>query len=244
MSDAEAKQPEKVWGYLATIAWAIVAFLVGQFVALAALLLWRGGSMYALIDAQYDGALVTLFILVSNPVSIAILALAVRLAHADVAGYFGLSWPPPRDVVRGVVLIAILIAATDAALYLSGRALVTSFQLESYTSAVAEGWLPAMTFAAIVMAPAGEEVMFRGFLFRGFVRSERSLWPGIVVISLLWALLHIQYDWTGILQIFVVGLVLGWVRWSSGSVLLTFFLHALFNLEGTMETVLYVKFFS
>jgi uncharacterized protein len=244
MSDAQAKQPEKPLSYLATIAWAIVAFLAGQFVGLVVLMLWQGATMYALIDAQYDGRLVTLFIFVSNLVSIAVLTLAVRLARANVAGYFGLTWPPQRDLIRGIAIVVALIALTDGALYLSGRALVTPFQLESYTSAVTEGWLPAMAFAAIIMAPAGEEIMFRGFLFRGFVRSERSLWPGIIVISLLWAMLHIQYDWTGILQIFVFGLVLGWIRFTSGSVLLTFLLHALFNFEGTMETVLYVKFFA
>jgi membrane protease YdiL (CAAX protease family) len=46
------------------------------------------------------------------------------------------------------------------------------------------------------------------------------------------------------LQIFIIGLFLGWVRLTSGSVLLTFLLHALFNLEGTMETVLQIKFLS
>ena len=53
-----------------------------------------------------------------------------------------------------------------------------------------------------------------------------------------------QYDLIGMAQIFIVGLFLGWVRLTSGSVLLTFLLHALFNLEGTMETVLQIKFFS
>jgi uncharacterized protein len=244
MADVTNDRPGSSWGYLATIAWAVAAFMIGQFVALMVLLVWRRGGMYALIDAQYDGALVTIFILVSNPVTIAVLALAVRLARANLADYLGLIWPHRRDVVRGVALIIGLIVLSDGVLYLSGRAVVTPFQLQSYTTAATEGWLPAMAFAAIIVAPAGEEIMFRGFLFRGFVRSERSAWPGIVIISILWAVLHIQYDWTGILQIFVVGLVLGWVRWTSGSMLLTFFLHALFNLEGTMETVLAVKYFS
>jgi membrane protease YdiL (CAAX protease family) len=101
-----------------------------------------------------------------------------------------------------------------------------------------------MLFAAIIVAPAGEEIMVRGFLFHGLVRSERSAWPAIVVISVLWAALHVQYDWTGILQIFVIGLFLGWMRWRSGSTLLTFLLHTLFNLEGTFETVLQMRFFS
>jgi membrane protease YdiL (CAAX protease family) len=54
----------------------------------------------------------------------------------------------------------------------------------------------------------------------------------------------VQYDWVGVLQILVIGLFLGFMRWRSGSTLLTFFLHALFNLEGTMETVAQVHFFA
>jgi hypothetical protein len=146
--------------------------------------------------------------------------------------------------VIGLALLVALIALSDGFLYLSGRELVTPFQLQSYTTAAAEGWLPAMWVAAVIVAPAGEEIIFRGFLFRGFVTSPRSAWPAIVIISLLWAGLHIQYDWAGMLQIFIIGLFLGWVRLTSGSVLLTFLLHALFNLEGTMETVLLIKFFS
>ena len=72
---------------------------------------------------------------------------------------------------------------------------------------------------------------------RSWVRSPRSVWPAIIVISILWAVLHIQYDWTGVLQIFIIGLFLGWMRWRSGSLVLTFLLHALFNLEGTLETL-------
>jgi membrane protease YdiL (CAAX protease family) len=234
----------KTWGYWATCAWAVVAFLIGQFAALAVVVWWRSGRLNAVLDTPYDGVLVTLFILISNPITIAVLALAARLARANPADYLGLVWPPTRYVTTGIIWLVGLIALGDALLFVSGRALVTPFQLQSYITAAAEGWLPAMAFAAIIVAPAGEEILFRGFLFRGFVRSERSAWPAIVVISVLWAALHIQYDWAGMLQIFVIGLFLGFVRWRSGSTLLTFVLHALFNLEGTMETVLFVKFFS
>jgi hypothetical protein len=231
-------------GYWATIAWAVVAFLVGQFAALAIVVVWRGGQLNELVETPFDGELVTLFILISNPITVAVLWLAARLSKSNPAGYLGLRWAPPRDVVIGLILLVMLIALGDGLLYLSGRELVTPFQLQSYTTASAEGWLAAMWIAAVIVAPAGEEIIFRGFLFRGFVTSQRSAWPAIVVISVLWAVLHIQYDWAGMLQIFIIGLFLGWVRLTSGSVLLTFLLHALFNLEGTMETVLFIKFFS
>ncbi len=233
----------KIWGYWATLAWAALAFLVGQFVGFAVVLWLHPGAWDTILQTPFDGILVTLFIVISNPVTVGVLALAVWLRQASQIDYFALHWPRQNDVVIGIICLIGLIALSDALLYLSGRDLVTTFQLQSYTSAVAEGWLPAMLLGAIVIAPAGEEFMFRGFLFRGWARSERSAWPAIVAISFLWAALHVQYDWTGMLQIFVVGLFLGWMRWRSGSILLTFFLHALFNLEGTFETVMQVHYF-
>jgi hypothetical protein len=232
-------------GYWATIAWAVVAFLVGQFAGLAAVIFfWGAGWIDAIRETPFDGELVTLNIQISNPITVAILWLAARFSKSNPADYLGLRWATRRDVVIGLLLLVALIALCDGFLYLSGRELVTPFQLQSYTTAAAEGWLPAMWIAAVILAPAGEEIIFRGFLFRGFVTSPRSAWPAIVIISILWASLHIQYDWAGMMQIFIIGLFLGWVRLTSGSVLLTFLLHALFNLEGTIETVLAIKFFS
>jgi membrane protease YdiL (CAAX protease family) len=232
----------KIWGYWTTLGWSIVAFLVGQFVGFGVLLWLRGGDWDSMLQTQFDGVLVTIFIALSNPVTIGVLAIAVRLARSDLSDYFALKWPAAHDLAFGIAALVVLIAAGDALLYLSGRDLVTAFQRQSYTTAAAAGWLPAMFAAAIVIAPAGEEAVFRGFLFRGWVRSPRSVWPAIVVISILWAMLHIQYDWTGVLQIFVVGLFLGWIRWRSGSLVLTFLLHALFNLEGTLETLALLHF--
>ncbi len=227
--------------YLATFAWAFAAFLAGQIAALVVLLLWWHGDIHALAASEYDGAVVTLSVLVLNPVTVGILMLAVRLMGAEQAEYLGLVWPRLRSATVGIAGIIIIIALTDALLFVSGRAIVSPFQIISYATAAAAGWLPLMWFATVLVAPAGEEIMFRGFLFRGFVRSESSAWPAIVVISLLWAGLHLQYDWTGISEIFVAGLFLGWVRWRSGSTLLTFLLHALFNLEGMLETVAQTK---
>jgi hypothetical protein len=234
----------RIWGYWATLGWAFLALVVGQFAALAALLWIRLSDLSALLSTPFDGAMVTLFIMIANPVSIAVIGLAVWLRRARQAEYLALTLPTMLDLRIGLVGLVGLIAASDALLYFSGYPLVTPFQLQSYTTAAAEGWLPALLVGAVVVAPAGEEIMFRGFLFRGWARSNRAAWPAIVMISVLWAALHVQYDWTGILQIFIIGLFLGWMRWRSGSTLLTLLLHGLFNVEGTLETVLQVRFFS
>jgi len=213
----------RIWGYWTTLGWSIVAFLVGQFFGFGVLLWLRAGDWDSILQTPFDGVLVTIFIALSNPVTIGVLAIAVWLARSDLSDYFALKWPAAHDLAFGIAALVVLIAAGD-------------------TTAAAAGWLPAMFAAAIVIAPAGEEAMFRGFMFRGWVRSPGSVWPAIVVISILWAMLHIQYDWTGVLQIFIVGLFLGWMRWRSGSLVLAFLLHALFNLEGTLETLVLLHF--
>ena len=234
----------RIWGYWATLGWAFLAFVAGQFIALAVLLWFRFSDLNSIVTTPFDGATVTLFILIANPITIALIMLAVRLRPAAQAEYLALALPSRRDLTVGLIGLVVLIALGDALLYFGGYPLVTPFQLQSYTTAAVQGWLPALLIAAIVVAPAGEEILFRGFLFRGWARSEHATWAAIVVISLLWSALHVQYDWTGVLQIFVIGLFLGWIRWRSGSLPLTLLLHALFNLEGTLETVLKIRFFS
>ena len=51
----------------------------------------------------------------------------------------------------------------------------------------------------------------------------------IAVTAVLWALLHIQYSWFFIVEIVTLGLFFGWMRWKSGSTLLTIALHATNN---------------
>ena len=98
-----------------------------------------------------------------------------------------------------------------------------------------------MWAALVIAAPVGEEIVFRGFLYRGWAQTPRAVWPAIVVISVLWAVIHTQYDWFGVFQIFLIGLLLGWIRWRSGSTLLTIGLHALINTWATVQTIITVN---
>ena len=95
--------------------------------------------------------------------------------------------------------------------------------------------------AMVVYAPVGEELMFRGFLYRGWARTPQAVLPAILAISTIWAGVHVQYDWFGMLQILIIGLILGWVRSRSGSTLLTMLLHGLVNAWATVETVVVVN---
>ena len=65
--------------------------------------------------------------------------------------------------------------------------------------------------------------------------------PGVVIISILWAAGHVRYDWFGLLTIFLLGLLFGWVRWRSGSTALTMLMHGILNLWAMLETAVKVE---
>jgi CAAX protease family protein len=231
----------KPWGRGATLALAVFALLAGQMAALLALTWYYGQSLGHLPNFSGDGAAISLIIAVSTPVEVALLALFARRTGVRIADYLGLIWPKQSEVVVGVAALVALIVAGNVLSWLLGRGIVTPFQLDIYRTASAGGWLLWLWLAIVVLTPIGEEILFRGFLFRGWQQTPRDVWPVIVATSLLWALIHVQYDWYVISQIFIFGLLLGWIRWASGSVILTILLHALINSEGMIETFVDLK---
>jgi hypothetical protein len=234
----------KAWGRGATFALAVFAVLAAQFTALLALTFWYGQTLGHLPNFSGDGAAITLIIAVSTPVEVALLALFATRAGANAVQYLGLTWPKRGELLFGLAATVAMIVAGNVLSWLLGRNLVTPFQTDIYITASTAGWLLWLLIAVVILTPIGEEVLFRGFLFRGWLRAPRDAWPVIVATSLLWAIIHLQYDWYVIAQIFVFGLLLGWLRWASGSTILTILLHALINAEGMLETVLDQKWLS
>ena len=227
----------KPWGRWATLGLGLIALFGGQMVALIALIRWYGVSLTRWSDLETDGVLVTVSVCITTVVQVSLLVFMARRTGAGAAAYLGLTTPRKRDLVLGIIAIAIFTAAADGVSGILGYNLVTQFQLDIYRTASAAGWLPWLLLTLVVVAPIGEETLFRGFLFRGWHRSPRDVWAVIIATALLWALTHVQYNPYFMGQVFVIGLVLGWFRWKSGSTILTMLLHGLVNFEGVVETV-------
>jgi hypothetical protein len=228
----------------AATGWAVVVFVIAQAIGETVVLTWYSGnvptsSTSTSTSMYYDGTLVALVTLVTNPALVGLFWGAVRYRGLDAREFLGLTRFTLRDFLIGVLAIAALAAALYLVASLAKLDLVPRFQTDTFTSARRDGWLVPLLLAVVVVGPIGEEIMFRGFLYRGWVRPGFVVTP-IIVLTLLWSGMHMQYDWFGILQVFLTGLVLGWLRWLSGSTALTMVLHMQVNLEATIETVLKV----
>jgi CAAX protease family protein len=226
----------QAWGRWATLGFGLVALLGGQAAALLALTWWFGVGIAQMPDFSGDGVAVTIVIFVSTPIQVALLWLLADRATGDAAGYLAYKMPSRSELLFGLGATVALIVIGDAVSWLFGRFVVTSFQLDIYRTASAAGWLPLLWLAVVVVTPIGEETLFRGFLFRGWLRNPRDTWPVIFLTAFLWSIVHVQYDWFVIAQVFCFGVLLGWLRWATGSALLTMLLHALINTEGMIET--------
>jgi uncharacterized protein len=231
----------KPWGRWATLGLGLIALLAGQLVALTALTWWTGLGLAHWADFASSGVAVTLIICISTPVQVLLLALMARQTRASAADYLGLTLPRKRDVVWGIIAVLIFIIVGDGISWLLGHNIVTQFQLDIYRTASAAGWLPWLLLSIVVVTPIGEETLFRGFLFHGWHRSPRDAWVAIALTALLWAVIHVQYDLYVIAQVFVCGLVFGWLRWATGSTILTMLLHGLVNCEGMFETFMALR---
>lgn len=78
----------------------------------------------------------------------------------------------------------------------------------------------------VIVAPFAEEVLFRGYLF-GKLRKYAPLWLSILITSLLFAVVHFQ--WNVGLDVFALSIVLCLLRVVSGSLWPSIMLHMLKN---------------
>ena len=87
---------------------------------------------------------------------------------------------------------------------------------------------------AVVFAPVVEEILCRGFLFLG-LRKRLGTAPALLLSSLLFALLHVQYDLFGLLSVFLFGVICALLAWRTNSILPGIILHAIYNLLLTIS---------
>src|SRR5262249_48406545 len=96
-------------------------------------------------------------------------------------------------------------------------------------------WLLVIAFC--VAAPVTEEFFARGFLYRGWSETFLRVPGAILLSSLVWTALHLQYNWYFLGEGFSIGVLLGYMRYRSTSTWLTIILHGLNNLAAVIQTM-------
>jgi membrane protease YdiL (CAAX protease family) len=229
------------WGFWLTVVFSLCvvgAYILAQVVALLVV----GGVKGVLHDpkATYElgmnGLVASLGICAGTPLVLALCGLFIWLRQGlSCAVYLGLTCVTWRVVVASFGAIVLFNLAVGGLGILLDRPDVPESMLEIYRTA---GFPPLLWLAVIVGAPLTEEILFRGFLFRGIEHTRAGGLGAVVLSSLAWAAIHLQYEAYEMGVIFSMGLVLGAFRWKTGSLLPALFMHVLNNLAATIQVTL------
>jgi membrane protease YdiL (CAAX protease family) len=228
------------WGFWGTTAWAILlmlAFILGQTAVAIGLMIWQGGGtdLSGAEKLLMRGDMLALAAFGTLPGCFLVIWGAVRLARRSLTEYLALVPPSRRDVLIGLAATASFAVVVDIVTHLSGRNIVPPAVAEMYVASRDSGTLIYLMLGIVIAAPLTEELIFRGFLFRGWSQTRFGAVGATLLTAPLWASLHMQYDWFFMGHIVVIGVMLGWLRWRSGSLLLTMGLHALLNAWAMLE---------
>lgn len=156
------------------------------------------------------------------------------LVHRENArwSFLGLRRCPGKAILLSVAAMAVFIAASDTLTLALGRPLVPPFMISAYASARSTTFL----FVAIVLvAPVLEELMFRGFLVGGLRACGARPLVTASIVSIIFAVIHTQYDAYGMASVFLMGVLFVAARLRFDSVVPGMAMHAFANAVGFIE---------
>jgi uncharacterized protein len=235
------RQP-RIWKFWGTALWGLFVFaamFVGQIAVVAWFVLRQEGpfDVAAAIHVLGGGLTISLSVIMGLPAVLAALWIAIRQSRTSFADYLALRWTSWTNLLIGAVALSVLVMGWDLLSRATGREVEPGFMGDVLKSASADGALWLLVIAFCVAAPISEEFFARGFLYRGW--SESFLGPAgaVVLSSVVWTGLHLQYDWFFLCEVFSSGLLFGYLRYRSNSIWLTVVLHGLNNLAATLQTM-------
>ena len=81
--------------------------------------------------------------------------------------------------------------------------------------------------AVVILAPLGEEIIFRGFLQQTLEKQWKDITLAILFTALIFSLIHMNPYW--FIQIYFLGVILGFLAWKTKSIIAPLILHSLNN---------------
>jgi hypothetical protein len=238
-----ARRPPRIWGFWGTALWGLLIFaamFAGQMAVVIWFVLWQDGpiDMAAAIHVVGGGLTISLSVLAGLPAVLAALWLATRLSGTPFADYLALRGTSWINFLIGAVALGVLVMGWDAVSRATGREVSPGFMGDVLQSARADGALWLLVIAFCIAAPVSEELFSRGFLYRGWSESVLGVPGAILLSSIVWTALHLQYDWFFFGEVFSIGLLLGFLRYRFNSTWLTIFVHGLNNLAAVVQTIM------
>jgi len=237
------EEKSNVWQFWGTFLWGlviIVLLLLGQVLPIWLYLQFIGDapeSMNAFIEfletIETDAFLISLSAIGSAIIVVPLVLLIAKFKRGsnlqEYFGFYKISW---KTFASWMGILVLLLVFETFFLGALGVEETPSFMMNIEFPTIYSMWI--LVFAVVFMAPLIEEVVFRGFLLKGFSKSFIGVSGAVVITSALWAMMHMQYEKEYVLVIFVVGIVFGIARIHTNSILTPMIMHFFMNLIASV----------
>ncbi len=246
------KEPENIstpWGFWATIAFSLIAFIVMSIIQGLVLVVYaiQQGANFDVNDKDFtqsinryalDGDLLGLAEIPSATIGVLlILWFASMRKSISVRQYLHLYWPRIGSILKWLGIMFLVMIGMQVVMTSLGVE-TPSFMTDVYGS-TENKWL--LWVAVVIGAPFFEEFLFRGFLFEGLRHSFSKLTSSavgttlaVLITSGIWAVIHMQYGWIEIISIFAIGIALALARLKTGSLFVPIAMHMMMNLLASL----------
>lgn len=239
----EDSPPKATWRWWEALIAVLLAWLAGGLAVLPLVALLRPDA------ADPIGADGLLIATVANTVTIVALVMWLRSMHPGWGRVIG--WPRRDGVIRELAVGAGLGIVVRVASALVAGVVVTalrsasdrSVQLPEQVSTDLAGWgLVIFAVFAVIAAPALEEFVFRGLLFRS-IADRLGFWPGALISAVAFGAFHLLTPGDG-LDVLALGIThvgtgigLAWIYWRRRNLLASIAGHAVFNLIAVVTII-------
>lgn len=238
-----SSRPWEFWPTLGlSLLMLMLLFLVGTVVSLCFIGIrhWQDPTleMEPLTETMMtNGLLVSISTLVSGVLCTGLICLLIKLRPGTtLKGYLGLYRPRGRSLLIWNVLLVLFLLLAER--IMDGLNQADDFIETAYQTAQ----IPGLLFIAVVIvAPIFEELLFRGFMFRGIQSSRLGSGGAIWISSAIWAGVHLQYNGYFMTVIFGLGMLLGAARAQTGSIYVPIAMHGLNNLIAFWVTLMFTQ---
>ena len=251
MTNTSIQTPENdaspYWGFFATIALAILAFIIYGLVQAAIIIgmAFSNGSLSLelltsnapdlekkLNDIIFNGDLLGMTGIPSTLVGVGLIILFVFLKDKlSISQYLDLRSPqnPIKTYLKWIGVMLLVFVAMEVGTYLIGHE-APEFMSRIYSTSNNKILL---WITVGVAAPIFEEFLFRGFLLEGLRHSFVGTAGAIILTSATFAIIHQQYGWFEIVPIFIIGVIFAVAKLKTNSLYVPIVMHMFMNLSAS-----------
>lgn len=185
------------------------------------------------------GFMVSISILISVPVCLALLRLFMKLRSREyISFYINPKLPSPAQAAKWLLITLVAEAIYMTITVALHRPMVNDFVRYVYETSYS---MPLFILMIGFMGPLFEESLFRGFLLRCAINTPLGWLGASVYTSVLWAGIHLQYDLIDMGYVLTLGILFSLARIKTGSITLPLMMHSLNNILSIVISHYYLR---